>query len=152
MKLYIAGPMRGYQFYNFPAFDRTRDRLLALGHTPISPADLDRARGFDGLNCSPDDPCLGIPQTDNFELHMCIRDDTKAIIDADGICFISDAWYKSLGACAEALLAVWAKKRLFLFSPVDEVPVELSVSEVMAGISVYAANAGRSAQSLPASA
>lgn len=43
---YIAGPMRGYPKYNWPAFDEVRDCLLAQGYSVISPADLDREAGF----------------------------------------------------------------------------------------------------------
>lgn len=43
---YVAGPMRGYEQWNFPAFDAARDLLVNEGHLVISPADLDRMRGF----------------------------------------------------------------------------------------------------------
>ena len=43
---YVAGPMRGYPKYNWPAFDRVRDCLQAQGYKVISPADLDREAGF----------------------------------------------------------------------------------------------------------
>lgn len=43
---YIAGPMRGYNLWNFPAFDRRRNQIVARGNRVVSPADLDRVRGF----------------------------------------------------------------------------------------------------------
>ena len=46
-RLYIAGPMRGIPQYNFPVFDAARDKAIALGWDAVSPADLDRANGFD---------------------------------------------------------------------------------------------------------
>ena len=39
---YLAGPMRGYKDYNFPAFDAARDQLVKEGWRVISPADIDR--------------------------------------------------------------------------------------------------------------
>ncbi len=42
MKVYIAGPMRGYPEYNFPAFDYAARRLRQAGHECINPAELDR--------------------------------------------------------------------------------------------------------------
>ena len=42
MKVYIAGPMRGYPEYNFPAFDYAARRLRQAGHEAINPAELDR--------------------------------------------------------------------------------------------------------------
>lgn len=46
-RVYIAGPMRGYDKWNFPAFDAARDDMLSQGFQVVSPADLDRARGID---------------------------------------------------------------------------------------------------------
>ena len=47
MQLYIAGPMRGYYpQYNFSAFDEAAHKLRKLGHHVYSPAEMDRAAGF----------------------------------------------------------------------------------------------------------
>jgi hypothetical protein len=40
MLIYLAGPMRGRKFFNFPAFDAARDILLSQGYEVISPADM----------------------------------------------------------------------------------------------------------------
>lgn len=45
-KIYIAGPMRGHELYNFPAFDAAEARLRRLGYDVVNPAALDRARGI----------------------------------------------------------------------------------------------------------
>src|SRR5262245_23383467 len=45
-KIYIAGPMRGYPSYNFPAFDEAEAALTAGGWRVLSPAAMDRAIGF----------------------------------------------------------------------------------------------------------
>jgi hypothetical protein len=47
MTIYLAGPMRGVAAYNFPAFDRAAEYLRSLGHGVVSPAEIDRAHGFD---------------------------------------------------------------------------------------------------------
>lgn len=39
MKVYISGPMTGYEDYNFPAFDDAAQKLTAFGHEVINPAD-----------------------------------------------------------------------------------------------------------------
>lgn len=44
MRIYIAGPMRGYPNFNFPAFDEAAARGRALGHEIISPAEIDREK------------------------------------------------------------------------------------------------------------
>jgi len=40
--VFIAGPMRGYKDYNFPAFDRAERILRNMGYHPVSPAVMDR--------------------------------------------------------------------------------------------------------------
>ena len=122
MKFYIAAPMRFKKQYNFRAFDAARDRLLALGHEVISPADLDRAAGFDALTMvAEDDPCDKSPE--GFDLSACIQRDVKAICDADAVCFIDQSYLDSTGARAEVAVAIWAGKETFLFEPWMERPV-----------------------------
>lgn len=41
-KIYIAGPMTGYEYFNFPRFDGARDMYRSLGYEVFSPADHDR--------------------------------------------------------------------------------------------------------------
>lgn len=114
MKLYLAGPMRGKRFFNFPAFDEARDRLVAMGHEVVSPADLDRARGFDGCKCSPDDPCDKAPE--GFDLDACILEDVAAVLACDGVVFL-DGWLDSAGARAEYAAAEWRGKHRFVLLP-----------------------------------
>lgn len=88
---YIAGPMRGIPKWNFPAFDAARDFLVSDGHRVISPADLDRARGFDedSTEFSRDD------------WHRAMAVDTVAIsLFATGI-YLLDGYDRSIGARAE---------------------------------------------------
>jgi nucleoside 2-deoxyribosyltransferase len=39
MKIYLAGPMRGYEKLNFPAFAKYAAQLRARGHEVFSPAE-----------------------------------------------------------------------------------------------------------------
>ena len=111
MRLYLTGRMRHRQFYGFPAFDTARDTLTAMGHSVVSPADIDRECGFDGMKLSPDDPCSDIPE--GFDFDNCVRRDIGAILDTDGICFIDAGWPTSKGSRAECAVAIWRGKRLF---------------------------------------
>jgi hypothetical protein len=43
-RVYLSGPMTGKEDLNFPAFDKARDKLIALGYWVVSPADLERNR------------------------------------------------------------------------------------------------------------
>lgn len=48
MTLYVAGPMRGYEMFNFPAFDAAEVRLRHAGFDVVTPAFMDRVNGFEG--------------------------------------------------------------------------------------------------------
>jgi hypothetical protein len=46
--VYVSGPMRGYDFFNYPAFDRASRWLRERGYYVISPAELGEVRGWTG--------------------------------------------------------------------------------------------------------
>jgi hypothetical protein len=96
--VYVAGPMRGYPLYNFPAFDECRDRLKAAGYEVISPADMDRDLGFD-----PTGPL------DGFNFTKAMERDLQAVMAADCVCLLS-GWQKSSGAKVEVTLARFLKR------------------------------------------
>lgn len=98
--IYIAGPMTGYQNYNFAAFDKARDKLNAEGWTVISPADIDRENGFDALKG--DDPEI---VTKEF-MRRAMRADLDALQRVDAI-YMLEGWEKSKGATAEYHVAKW---------------------------------------------
>jgi len=108
--IYIAGPMRGYHLYNFPAFDKARDEFEGEGWSVVSPADIDRDNGFDPINLPADFDWNDIP--DELELMDCIDRDLKAVKECDAILML-DGWRKSLGATAERAVAKWAMKEVF---------------------------------------
>lgn len=93
-RFYVAGPMRGYDRWNFPAFDAARDKLLALGIQVISPADLDRQRGIteDTTEFNPGE----------FKIAMAI--DMWALLNCTGI-FLLKGWEDSSGARQELATA-----------------------------------------------
>lgn len=95
MRLYLAGPMRGYPLYNFPAFDAGAAALRAMGHAVISPAELDRATGFDEHSTDP------LP--DNF-VEEAMRRDVEALLHVDGVAFLP-GWARSTGARFELAVA-----------------------------------------------
>jgi len=46
MKVYLAGPMRGYDNYNFQEFEQGASYLAWLGHEVVSPHEIDIQEGY----------------------------------------------------------------------------------------------------------
>jgi len=107
---YIAGPMRGHENYNFPAFDAARKRGEKLGYNIISPADLDREAGIDPVNKP------GSGEVAERHIKDIIQRDIDAIMSlqperGDGIAVLP-GWQDSTGARAEIRLAQWLGLRI----------------------------------------
>lgn len=106
MKLYLAGPMRGYEKFNFPAFDFAAAKLRAQGFEVFSPAENDRQKLGDAPfvnNTNGDETKL--EKETGFNIRQALKDDTHYIcVHADGIALLP-GWEKSSGANAEHALA-----------------------------------------------
>jgi hypothetical protein len=83
LKLYLAGPMRGYPNLNFPAFADAAAKLRADGHLVYNPAE----------NAAP-----------NLRANLA-SDMTWISLVADGVVFLP-GWTESLGATAENALRI----------------------------------------------
>ena len=101
--IYIAGPMRGYEEYNYPAFDDRSTMLENAGWNIINPAKLDRDAGkpmSDPMSFSPDT---------NYEDHEFMRSALKrdmiAICDECTAIYMMRNWETRRGAKAEWHLA-----------------------------------------------
>lgn len=94
MRVYLAGPMTGYDKWNFPAFDEYAARLRATGKYVISPAELDRDAGFDE-----NDERL----PDNF-MFDAMRRDIEALLQVDAV-VLMPGWEKSKGVAIELAVA-----------------------------------------------
>ena len=111
MNIYIAGPMRGYERFNFASFDAAQSHLSRDGHTAVSPASLDRDVGFD-------------PDRDTHDaafLRAALLRDIEAILAVEAVCVLP-GWEKSVGATAEVALARWAGIKVLLYpslTPLD---------------------------------
>ena len=123
MKIYIAGPMRGKKWFNFPDFDWAKECLMRAGWEVISPADLDREIGFDVKSLPPDTDWSDVSKL-GFDLRAAIQRDVAAIRQCDAI-FMLHGWSESRGAKAEKAVAEWLG--LMVFYQVDGYP---KVSEV----------------------
>lgn len=127
-RFYIAGPMRGYANFNFPAFDAARDLGRALGYEIISPADMDRQSNFNEKTATPES-AAGPEMCREF----AYRDSTALVSlraeNGDGIAMLR-GWESSTGAVAEFFLARWLKLRIVhaeTFDPLDPLTVDWTV-------------------------
>ena len=108
MNIYLAGPMRGYPRFNFPAFDFAAAKLRAEGHEVFSPAERDRTIHGTKLedNAAGDERLA--EKAVGFSLREALAADTAYIAyiarTADTIALLP-GWEKSSGANAELALA-----------------------------------------------
>jgi hypothetical protein len=103
MKLYLAGPMRGYPEFNFPAFHEAAKYIRGLGFEVVSPAEMD---------------VLSPPHASGEQTELMVRD-IRALADCDGIALLP-GWGDSIGATAEVFCARWAELQGFVFFPENE--------------------------------
>lgn len=89
MRVYLAGPMSSYPLHNFPAFDAAAAALRAQGHEVVSPAETDRAHGFD-----PSDT------VSEKQYGLFLRRSLKAMLDCEAIALLP-GWQQSRGARIE---------------------------------------------------
>lgn len=99
----MAGPMRGYEDYNYPAFDRCARVLKQQGWRVINPAELDRQAG------KPTSGAMEFNPDTNYEDHEFMRRallrDVVAICEDCTAIYMMSGWENSKGANAEHALA-----------------------------------------------
>lgn len=109
-KIYIAGPMRGYQHFNFPAFDKAKEHLEARGFHVINPADIDRQ--IFGWPKYPDESHCEISPALSDAI---IRRDLAILFELepykDGL-YLLRGWRASSGANVEQAVSVYRHLRL----------------------------------------
>ena len=112
MKVYLAGPMRGYPNFNFPAFKEATTKLREEGYEVFSPAEKDIEKyGEDLFRKTDGDQAKADSQ--GFNLREALAMDLEFICkEAEGI-FMLPGWEKSKGATAEKAIAealgLWVK-------------------------------------------
>jgi len=111
---YIAGPMRGYSLYNFPAFYAAQAELILSGWQVINPAEKDALEyglTIPKMRKFPKDhdwtklpECMGHIRYSEIILNCLILIEEKC----DAICMLP-GWQKSTGAVHEYEFAVKMK-------------------------------------------
>lgn len=111
-KVYIAGPMTGYRFFNFDQFDQAAAILRRAGWEVFSPAEHDRSGGLDETlypTGSIDDLLAS-----GFDMRLAFRWDIDRIFEADAIALL-DGHPNSTGAKAELAVARMIRLRELVF-------------------------------------
>lgn len=102
-KVYVAGPMRGIEDFNFPAFDAAAYELRkAGGYFVFNPAERDREVHGPDVNKSPTGDFADTPE---FDLRSALADDLNWICRNADIVVVLPGWENSKGARAEVATA-----------------------------------------------
>jgi hypothetical protein len=101
--IYVAGPMRGYEDFNFPAFDRQARILNKQGWKVINPAEMDRQSKLPSNEPMVFDPVVNYEDRE-FMRDALKRDMTVICNDCTAVYMMSN-WESSRGAKAEYHLA-----------------------------------------------
>jgi nucleoside 2-deoxyribosyltransferase len=102
MKIYLAGPMRGYPEFNFPAFREGARVLREAGHEVFSPAEHDEANGLDVTGSDGNQDAL---IASGFDLRAALGADLAWICANAEAVVVLPGWEMSAGATAEAATA-----------------------------------------------
>lgn len=96
MMLYLAGPMTGKPFYNFPEFFFAAAKLRHCGFGVFNPAELDMAEdGFNPFSHNPAQFIRKLRTTDEY-----LQRDFAHLAHCDGVALLDD-WQNSYGAKLE---------------------------------------------------
>ena len=97
--IYIAGPMRGYEDGNFPAFDRQATILEEQGWRVINPAEMDRTEGEPPNGHLEFDPATDY--NDREFMREALKRDLVVICEECTAIYMMWGWEESRGAKAE---------------------------------------------------
>ena len=100
---YVAGPMRGYSEFNFPAFRETTKRIRDLGCEVFSPVEYACKKGFDPTNMVGSQAEL---DEWGFDFRDDLADETNFICRQATHIYMLFGWARSTGATAEWTLGI----------------------------------------------
>lgn len=103
--IYVAGPMRGYENWNYEAFDRQSKALEEAGWVVINPGEMDREYTQELLDTTPFDFDPNINYHDQEFLRKVLSRDMQFICKDCTAIYMMKGWEKSKGAKAEWSLA-----------------------------------------------
>lgn len=108
MNVYLAGPMRGYKDFNFPAFFEAANKLREDGHTVFNPAERDtKEYGSERLKTetgNEEEVAKNLGKEGLSLARECFLADTTFICSQADAIYLLSGWQKSRGAIAERAL------------------------------------------------
>ena len=109
MKLYIAGPMAGYEGFNYEAFNHAERALIDRGFSVVNPAKLDEEFDLSHL-----DPDTGGGVT-SMQRAILLKRDFAELAKCDGIILL-DGWADSTGANCELAASLIMGLGIYVFT------------------------------------
>lgn len=103
--IYVAGPMRGYENWNYEAFDRQAKALEEVGWKVINPGEMDREYSQELVDTTPFDFDPNLNYHDQEFLRKVLARDMNFICNECTAIYMMRGWEKSKGAKAEWTLA-----------------------------------------------
>jgi len=113
VKVYLAGPMRGYDQFNFPAFHAATADLRERGYTVSSPAEHDEAIGFDATAGS----------LEGFNLEASMEWDLLAVLSSEAV-VVLPGWRTSKGVGHEVAVARVTGRPVLEYPSLEPVTIE----------------------------
>ncbi len=107
MKIYVAGPMTGIPYFNYPAFHAAAARLRDEGHDVFNPAERDMERHGTDISAGNAAGCVAMAAAEHgFDRRVALHEDLTFICrEADAIALLP-GWERSSGARAEHATAL----------------------------------------------
>lgn len=115
MKIYLAGGMRGYAFFQFPTFHAAAKRLREQGHEVFSPAEHDESEGFRPVQVG--DRHLPLAHFMEHDLPEVCRADAVAVLPR---------WHDSEGARLEVYVGRVCGKTIIDALTLEPVPLVMA--------------------------
>lgn len=113
MKVYLAGPMRGYSNWNFPLFKQARELWQSKSHHVYCPARL-----IDALGYNLDDETV-----DHARLTHVLQSDILCLCNSNALALLPN-WEGSTGATMEVAAAQFLKLPVYHALTMDRIHPE----------------------------
>lgn len=94
MKLFLSGPMTGYESFNIPAFDAAAELLRAKGHEVVNPPDISRRMLQE----------RGLSNYEDIAYEDYMAADFAELVTCDAVVLLA-GWVHSSGSRREVMVA-----------------------------------------------